>query len=444
MKSDQAGSSGPIEQLPASLRTLMALERFHLHKAELFYDPSRDPAFDTRYFPQNSGAFKLPCFWVPRKNLYVYGRQSSSADELPICRGQGQSEQVLFPVHPTSLVHYKQFLSEVGAQDVAEDGLCLWAVPTSSTRTLLVWPDQVPAQARFVKTSLHSKVVGNRRLQRRKVACSIGLSTFVQDSLESLPGGVSYFPESVGIVPRSMQEDGVIFRSIPQEIKNDGCVVAPLFSLLSGNERHPPLFLTIVERSGMSAERFLHEVLCEQFARLWLKMTLHCGLILEAHGQDLMLALSPDLAPLGRFYYRDFEGLQVDWELRRRYGLPEPKYLPHAWSWHATYATWGYRYSDLIWWKLMNSVHMYLKFVLSELDALLPDWRARGLIQGNFEKDTATMAFSQHIMRIMEQMFGVRVGPPYNIHYSLHKFAVVLTRIRREILRASDLPDSSR
>lgn len=444
MKSDQAGSSGPIEQLPASLRTLMALERFHLHKAELFFDTSRDPTFDTKYFPQNCGAFKLPCFWVPRKNLYVYGRQSSSADELPISRGQGQSEQMLFPVHPTSLVHYKQFLSDVGAQDVAEDGLCLWAVPTSSTRTLLVWPDQMPAQARFVKTSLHSKVIGNRRLNRRKVAGSIGLSAFVQDSLESLPGGVNYFPESVGIVPRSMQEDGTIFRSIPQEIKNDSCVVAPLFSLLSGNERYPPLFLTIVERSGMSAERLVHEVLCEQFARLWLKMTLHCGLILEAHAQDLMLALSPNLAPLGRFYYRDFEGLQVDWELRWRCGLPEPNYLPNAWSWRATYATWGYRYSDLIWWKLMNSVNMYLWFVLSELDAVLLDWRARGLIQGNFEKDTATMAFSQHIMDIIEQIFGVRVGPRYNIHYSLHRFAVLLMKIRREILRASDVPDFSR
>lgn len=438
MKSSRTVSDEAIEQLPLSLRKLMALERFSLYKAEVFQPLSRDSKFDARYLPQNCGAIRLPCFWILRKYLYVYGSQTDNAAELKLFRGQGLSERVLFPVHPTSLGYYRQFLSDVGAQDVSEEGLCIWGVPTSSTRTLLAWPNEMPEQALFVKTSLHSPASVNRRLSRRKVACSVGLSALVQSSLESLPGGVSYFPESVGVVPRSMQDSGAIFRSITQELKGGSCLVAPLFSLLGGNEKHTPLFLTILERSGMSPGQFLEDVLCAQFARLWLEMTLRFGLILEAHGQDILLALSSDLVPLGRFYYRDFEGLQVDWELRRRLGLVEPSNMPHAWSWRETYQTWGYRYSDLIWWKLMNSLQLYLQFVLDELDTLLREWQGRGLIRGgNFEKDSVTMIFSQHMMKAVEEMFGARVGVQYNIRYSLNRFVIFLMKLRRELLQTS-------
>lgn len=438
MEAARTGSEEAVEQLPSSLRTLMELERFHLHRAELFQDVSRDPQFDTKYFPQNCAAFKLPCFWVRRKYLYVYGSQTAGSGELELFGGQGLSERVLFPVHPTSLDHYRGFLAAVGAQDASKEGLCIWGVPTSSTRTLLAWPDEMPEQALFIKTSLHSPIFGNRRLYRRGVACSVGLSNVVQRSLQSLPAGLGYLPESVGAVPRSMQDSGVIFRSLTQEVKSGSCIVAPLFSLLGGDERHPPLFLVILERSGMSPEQFLEEVLCAQFARLWLQMALHFGLMLESHGQDLMLVLSPDLVPLGRFYYRDFEGLQVDWDLRRQRRFAEPTHLPHAWAWRETYATLGYRYSDLIWWKLLNSLHLYLRFVLDELDILLREWQGRGLIRGtSFEKDSVTATFSRHMMKAVEEMFGVPVGAEYNIRHSPNKFVIFLMKLRRELLAAS-------
>lgn len=435
MDTERIGSREVIEQLPSALQELLARERFCLHKAEVFQDASRDPTFDRRYLPQNCDAFELPCFWVLRKHLYVYGEQTQKTSELRLFEGDGLSERVLFPIHPTSLSHYKSFLSTVDAVDVAKEGLRIWAVPTSSTRTVLAWVNGIPEKAMFVKMSLYSPLFGDRRLHRWRVGGSVGISNLVHDSLQSLPSALGYFPESVGVVPRSMQDGGVIFRSIPEEIKCGSCVVTPLFSLFGGSESHPPLFPAILEQSGMETGQFLEEVLCKSFVRLWLEMSMRFGLFIEAHGQDLMLALLPKMTPSGRFYYRDFEGLQVDWELRRHFGLHEPRNMPNAWSWREAYGTWGYSYGELAWWKLRSSLFGYLHFVLNELDLLLVEWSRRGIVRGpRFEKGDITMMFSRHMLQGIEDMFGVRAAEVYDIYRSVNRFTVFMMRLRRKLI----------
>ena len=428
-----------VEQLPPTLRALMTLERFHLHKAEMFQNLARDPAFDTRYLPQNCGPFLLPCFWIRREHVYVYGRHSVGGGGLRDFTGRRSPEQVLFPIHPLSLHRYGVFLSDVAAQSAADDGLRIWAIPTSSTRTLLAWPDGLPEKALFVKTTLHSDIFGDRRMQRSKVGRSVGLSCLMRDSRVSLPPALDFFPEISGVVPRRMQDSGAVVRSIPDDIKAGRVLTAPLFSLLGGSGKHTPLLLTILQRNGMSALRFVEETLCAAFAKLWLEMSLRHGLILESHGQDILLALSPDLVPQGRFYYRDFEGLQVDWELRRRRGLPPPHDMPHDSSWRETYATWGYRYSEFAWYKLRISLFTYLHLVLNETELSLQDWHARGLIHcPNLETgDIATM-FSRHLREALKAQFGVRVE--CDVQRSLNRFVISLLKIRRDIMGTWNSP----
>lgn len=423
-----------IQQLPSALQRLMDLERFHLYKTEMFQQLSRDPGFDTRFLPQNCGAFRLPCFWIRRKYLQVYGHQFDAGAEQRFVSG-GEDEQVLFPVHPTVLPDLSAFLSKVDARDAAHDGVCIWAVPTSSTRTLLAWPDLEPEKAIFIKVSLHSPIFGDRRIDSMRAARSVGLSGLVRDSQPELSAALSYFPEHCGFVLRRAPGSGAVLRSIPREVKEGQVTIAPLFSLLGASGGRAPMLLTILERIGMEPLQFIDNALCEPFAKLWLVMSLQHGLIFEAHGQDVLLALSPELRPLGQFYYRDFEGLQVDWDLRRRRGWPAPHGMPHDWSWRETYATWGYIYSDLLWYKWRISLFGHMCLVLREIELSLRDWHDRAVIVGCKCADgEVTMIFSRHLFRAVEDMFGVRISPQYDVYHHLNRFLLLLLKLRRQML----------
>lgn len=434
----RTGTEHAIEQLPRTLQQLLVFERFNLHKPERFQNAMQAGTFDIRFLPSNCDAIQLPCFWVQRKHLYVYGTQVNSANEFSLFEGDDPHERILFPVHPTSLEHYKGFLTRVHASDASLQGVCIWAVPTSSARTFLAWPDKAPEKALFIKTSLQSKIFGDRRLYLRKVGTSVGLSTLMCESRARLPPEIDFFPECLGFTPRELQDSGVVIRSIPPQIKAGEVQVAPLFSLMGGAHEHRPLFLTIIEETGMEPYDLLDQVICAPFARLWLDLAIRLGLVLEAHGQDLLLALSPDLVPLRQFYYRDFEGLQVDWELRQSRKLLAPQSLPHAWAWYDTYASWGFSHAQMVSYKFSTSLFNYLHYVLKELNTSLSEWRAAGLISRfNVKEDDVTMLFSTHMMSAIDEMFGVRVIPKYNIHYSLNRFVRLLMQIRLDLMRES-------
>jgi hypothetical protein len=434
MLKEEPIAADAMEQLPYSLRQQLTFERFHLHKPDLFQDRSRDPAFDPKYFPQNCGAVRLPCYWIERRHLHVFGAQTQAADELNFFSGDGPNDAVLFPMHPASIGHYEPLLQKLGARDAAADGLRIWGVPTSSARTFLAWPDRMPERALFVKLTLHSPIFGDRRLYPWKVARSVGLSSLVQQSLDQLPRGLGYFPETFGLTPRQMPDSGVIVRSIPARIKANKLLVVPLFALMGGQQVQP-LLPTILERTGLRPQEFLEEVLCTKFARVWLEMTLRHGLIVEAHGQDLMLAMSPDLRTLEHFYYRDFEGMQVDWELRRQRGLPTPEHMPNSQAWHETYATWGYRYGQLLWYKLRIGLTHYLYFVLMELEQMLRSWQERGIMGGARIDEHALIAmFARKTVELIHELFGIRVQADYNIYSHLNRFVLLLLGVRRELL----------
>lgn len=426
-----------IEQLPAGLRNWLTLERFHLHKADLFQNCPKDSGFDPRYFPQHCQPFRLPCYWVARKDLYVYGCQHEAMDRQPFSAGSSPDERILFPIHPSVLGDFQSFLSNVDAGDARVDGPCLWALPTSSTRTLLVWPEGAGDQAVFVKTSLHSQILGDRRITRIRAGRSVGLNRLIDQQRAQLPPELHVVPEVLGLATRHALDSGALIRLVPSEIKDGRALVAPLFSLLGGDGGRVPLLLTLLERTDMEPVRFVDALLCASFAPLWVDLTFRHGLILEAHGQDLLLGLSAQGVPSGQFYYRDLEGLQVDWELRLRRGWPEPD-LPNGWAWRETYGTWGYRYCDFIWYKWEISLFDYLRFVLGEVELSLREWHERGLVRGpKCREGELTMLFSHHIFSAIERLFNAPMGVPYDILRSMNRFLIALLKFRRATMQGS-------
>lgn len=432
-----------LAALPNSLRELMTFERRYLDRPGRFRDIDSDAGFDARYFPENCGVVKLPCYWVSRRCLYVYGRQLFTHREPALFSGTGLHERVLFAIHPASHARYGGFLKRAQAEDATAQGLTIWAVPTSSTRTFLAWPDGSPERAVFFKTSLYSPILGDRRLDRNKVACSVGLSAVMQESASLLPGDLSFLPEPVGYIPRTQLDGGMVVRSVPQELVESKSIPVPLFSLMSRVPQQEPLLMKMHRNGGVDPLEFVEDVLCARFARLWLETYVRLGLILEAHGQDLMLELSPDLSKWRRFLYRDFEGLQVDWQLRRALGLVEPSCLGNRSAWHETYETWGYPTGAMVSYKLRISLYDYLHFVLMQMNASLLAWMQEGALPKRaLREDTLTSWFSEHMFRAIDQMFGVRERCVYDVHRYLNRFVIFLMKVRREVV-ARGLPSRS-
>lgn len=424
-----------VEQLPAGLRYWLTLERFHLHKADQFQNRSQDPGFDPRHFPQHCQPFRLPCYWVPRKYLFVHACTHEAMNRQPFAAGSSPEERVLFPIHPSVIDDFRPFLESVDARDARVDGPCLWALPTSSTRTLLAWPEGAGDQAVFVKTSLHSDILGNRRITRIRAGCSVGLNRLIEQQRTRLPPQLRVLPEVLGLSTRRSLDSGAVIRLVPSEIKDGSATAAPLFSLLGGDEGRVPLLLTLLERTDKEPVQFVDELLCSSFAPLWADLTFRHGLILEAHAQDLLLGLSAQGDPTGHFYYRDLEGLQVDWELRSHRGWPEPD-LPNRWAWRETYGTWGYPFCDFLWYKWQISLFHYLRMVLFEVEASLRQWHDRGMVRGpKCGAGELTMLFSRHLFAALERLFNRSLGPPHDLLGSLPRFVIELLRLRKAALQ---------
>jgi len=300
---------------------------------------------------------------------------------------------------------------------------------------LLVWPDGDGHQAVFVKTSLLSPIFGDRRVTRIRAGRSMGLNRLVQQAGEQLPSRLHILPEVFGFSPRNELDSGAVIRLVPPEATEGHVQVAPLFSLLGGDDGRVPLLLTLLQRSDTEPVRFVDELLCASFAPLWAELTFRHGLILEAHGQDLMLGLSAQGVPSGHFYYRDLEGLQVDWELRRHRGLRLPE-LPNGWAWRETYGTWGYNYCDFVWYKWHISLYDYLRFVLAEVESSLREWHERGLVRGpKCQEGELTMLFSHHLFAALERLLNTSLGVRYDIMRSLKRFLIGLLKLRKEVLQ---------
>lgn len=420
--------------MPEALRVSMDLERYNLYRPERFRHDSATPAFDMRFAPQNCGPFILPCFWINRRHFYTYDANSYTANDRGIFSISKDCEEILYPIHPAELSHYADFLSKVNARSAASDGLTIWAIPTSSIRTLLIWPDGQVNKALFVKLSLQSRTFGARQISRSKVARSVGISLLLRNDHKTLPRNILFLYEATGIAPRSMPHGGVLYRTLPNEAKSGRIILAPMFSLIGSSDRHPPLLFTVLNKTGMNIRDFVEEIVCAGFARSWVEMSLRNGVLLEAHGQNLLLSLSRTFEPLGWFYYRDFQDLMVDWDLRRATGYPTPEHMPNAWSWNETYDS-GYFRGIGVSWYLQVSIKHFMQFILGDMESAVRDWRRQGLRQTpHFESDEFIMMFSRQVLKAVYDISGMRPAVELNIYRSLPRFAHFLMRVRRDML----------
>ena len=433
----ETGSVSPIHELPTHLQALVGFEQRNLWRVEKYRANLAVSDFDEMYLPERRGVFFLPCSSVRREDLYVYGDGEGLRYGIRELVHDVRDNTFILPVHPAEFARQTELLPTQHAESAARDSIRLLATPMSSTRTLLAWPEGHPESAFFTKLSLMSRLFGDRRLDRRKVAASVWRSQLVGKLMRQLPPEMGYFAEPWGIVRRNQPERGLLFRAIPEELRGGKELLAPLFALMGGGRESPPLALQLIVRYGNDGFAALKDILLCKFAKLWVDLVFDFGILLEAHGQDLLLTWSPAATPQGRFYYRDFEGMAVDWALCRARGLPEPGGL-HAWEWFSTYETCGYRLYQLVSVKMISSLFDYLHLVLGELESAVLEWQASGAIaRGTVREGELTFVFSRCLRYAIQEKFGMSEGENYDIRHRLARFVKFLMQVRRDVMNGS-------
>ncbi|MEU1850581.1 IucA/IucC family protein [Streptomyces sp. NPDC019990] len=200
-------------------------------------------------------------------------------------------ERVVLPVHPWQAEHVLKRTCEQR----------LSAHPLMSLRTLAL------PGGPHVKTSLSARLTSSvRDISLASVAASAVLSDFAEVPA-SRSDGLLHMTRTLGAAAAGSPDLAVVLRESPQSYAASGERVLPVAALAT----------TALPRSpGWLAD----------FARLALTVglrLLELGVALEAHGQNLLVVLSPAGDPL-RLVYRDLADIRVSPARLARHGITVP------------------------------------------------------------------------------------------------------------------------
>ncbi len=202
-------------------------------------------------------------------------------------------ERLLVPVHPWQAEHVLK------QQRPGGDGLA--AHPLMSLRTLAL------PGGPHVKTALSARLTSS---VRDISVYSIGMSAILSDFAEALAartGGLLHVTRTLGAATADSPDLAAVVRESPQEYAGPGERVLPVAALAGTGLPASPAWLA-------------------DFARLALTVglrLLELGVALEAHGQNLLVVLDPEGAPL-RLVYRDLADIRVSPARLARHGIPVP------------------------------------------------------------------------------------------------------------------------
>ncbi|MFD5774972.1 IucA/IucC family protein [Streptomyces fungicidicus] len=203
--------------------------------------------------------------------------------------------RALVPVHPWQAA---QVLKRTGERELA-------AHPLMALRTLAL-PD-----GPHVKTALSARLTSSvRDISLGSVAASAALSEF-GEAVAARTDGLLHVTRTLGAVAAGSPDLAAVLRESPGEYAGPGERVVPVGALATTGLPRSPGWL-----SG--------------FARLALTVglrLLELGVALEAHGQNLLVVLSPEGAPV-RLVYRDLADLRVGPARLARHGVRLPAQLP--------------------------------------------------------------------------------------------------------------------
>ncbi|MFE2039815.1 IucA/IucC family protein [Streptomyces sp. NPDC059477] len=238
------------------------------------------------YAPEHRPLVRLGLVPVPADGCLVAGDWPGDLRD---------GSRLLIPVHPWQAAHVlkRPFDRDLGAH------------PLMSLRTLAL------PGGPHVKTALSARLTSSvRDISVPSVTSSALLSAFAE-RLAARLDGLLHITRTLGAVTDGTPELAAVLRESPQVYAGRGERVVPVAALPLTGLTQSPAWLTA-------------------FARLTLTVglrLLELGVALEAHGQNLLVVLSPTDAPL-RLVYRDLADIRVSPARLARHGIEVPPELP--------------------------------------------------------------------------------------------------------------------
>lgn len=270
-----------------------------------------------KYRPAAQNVFNLVGYWVPADDLEIFVSKVPEQLRALITRQVNGRTEMLFFIHPESLEIYSEIVHKPGIEK-----LIFKAVPTSSSRGLLVWK---PGHEHFpfvAKLSLNREVSESLRvINGIETQYSIEISKILHESKISDGGG--FMDEVLSLIPKGRDSGGEIFRVLPQAMLNGEMTLAPFYAFYGGSQsvEQGALMKELVIKSGLSPVDFLRLKIIRPFVRMWVDMALK-GITMEPHAQNMLTSLIH--GDIGPHFFRDLGGFDVDIEYRKLVGLSVP------------------------------------------------------------------------------------------------------------------------
>ncbi|MFC8430535.1 IucA/IucC family protein [Streptomyces sp. NPDC057253] len=242
--------------------------------------PGFSVAEQLAYGPEHRPLVRLGFVPVPAAECLVTGEWP---DEFR------DGERLLLPVHPWQAEHVLKRRTSQG----------LDAHPLMSLRTLAVAGD------RHVKTALSARLTSS---VRDISVYSIGMSATLSEFAEALThrmDGLLHFTRTLGAATANSPDLAAVLRESPRV---HGERVLPVAALATTELPESPGWLAEFARLALTAGLRLLEL----------------GVALEAHGQNLLVVLSPSGAPV-RLVYRDLADVRISPARLARHGIPVPE-----------------------------------------------------------------------------------------------------------------------
>ncbi|WP_416969894.1 IucA/IucC family protein [Streptomyces sp. 4F14] len=245
--------------------------------------PGFSVAEQLAYGPEHRQDVRLSLVPVPVEECSVSG-------EWPEDMRDGT--RLLIPAHPWQARHVLKRTADTG----------LTAHPLMSLRTLAL-PDGGP----HVKTALSARLTSSvRDISIGSVLASATLSAFAE-TVAARTDGLLHVTRTPGAATANSPDLAAVWRESPQRYEAPGERIVPVAALPATELPARPGWLTDLARLCLTVGLQL----------------LDLGVALEAHGQNLLVVLSEEGAPL-RLVYRDLADIRVSPTRLARSGIPLP------------------------------------------------------------------------------------------------------------------------
>ncbi|MBT8397112.1 MAG: hypothetical protein KJN92_09105, partial [Gemmatimonadetes bacterium] len=203
----------------------------------------------------------------------------------------------------------------------------IWASPSSSTRTLYVRDSDQPHALKLHFPFRVSRY--GRRMRDEVVEQAIDVSRELEAGVGAMDPDFAFLREVLGVTFRNLRPEtprgenwGFLVRELtPFPASGESRSLVPGFALYGRDFHDPaeePLLYALL--SDKNPKSFLLDEIMLPIIRHWVTCFLEFGLLLEPHGQNVLLETGPG-GSIQRIVHRDLN-LGVDNRRRRDAGLP--------------------------------------------------------------------------------------------------------------------------